>query len=167
MTGTLAVNIERKAVMRNFPAPRTEGTEDVRGIDRLLDEYEVSDLLGVKVGTLRFWRKQRPGRGPSYVKLGSLVRYGPEDLRKYLRKHSVQMRSGGTGQTSAAEGFVAKKLGVGSSGPATIPSLDAGPLSSEGPASEWLQRDRGRVIPRRHFAPLQPEMVGTPPPAGG
>jgi len=81
--------------MRNFRTPRMRGTEDIREIEPLLDEYEVADLLGIKLGTLRFWRRKQERRGPPFVKVGSLVRYRPEDLQKYLSEHSVRTRAVG------------------------------------------------------------------------
>ena len=43
-----------------------------------LNEQEVSKRLNVSVATLRRWRLEK--RGPMFVKVGSLVRYRPEDL---------------------------------------------------------------------------------------
>jgi excisionase family DNA binding protein len=43
-----------------------------------LTEQEVSTRLNVSVATLRRWRLEK--RGPTFVKVGSLVRYRPEDL---------------------------------------------------------------------------------------
>ena len=47
-----------------------------------LTEQEVSKRLNVSVGTLRRWRLEK--RGPTFVKVGSLVRYRPEDLDSWL-----------------------------------------------------------------------------------
>lgn len=76
--------------MRNFRQSATREAPEVRGLSRLLDEYEVSDLLGVRVSTLRYWRHTSVRRGPAFVKLGRLVRYPPEDLKRYLKKNSVR-----------------------------------------------------------------------------
>jgi len=43
-----------------------------------LNEQEVSKRLNISVATLRRWRLEK--RGPMFVKVGSLVRYRPEDL---------------------------------------------------------------------------------------
>lgn len=43
-----------------------------------LNEQEVSKRVNVSVATLRRWRLEK--RGPMFVKVGSLVRYRPEDL---------------------------------------------------------------------------------------
>lgn len=48
----------------------------------LLTEDEVSKALNVSVASLRRWRLEQ--RGPLFVKVGSLVRYRPEDLESWL-----------------------------------------------------------------------------------
>ena len=48
----------------------------------LMTEDEVSKRLNVSVASLRRWRLQR--RGPLFIKVGSLVRYRPEDLEAWL-----------------------------------------------------------------------------------
>lgn len=50
--------------------------------DHLLHEAEVAKILSVKVSTLRRWRWS--GRGPRFIKVGSAVRYDPQDLKNYL-----------------------------------------------------------------------------------
>ena len=47
-----------------------------------LNEQEVSQRLNVSVATLRRWRLEK--RGPMFVKVGSLVRYRPEDLDSWV-----------------------------------------------------------------------------------
>jgi excisionase family DNA binding protein len=47
-----------------------------------LTEQEVSKRLNVSVATLRRWRLEK--RGPMFVKVGSLVRYRPEDLDSWV-----------------------------------------------------------------------------------
>ena len=47
-----------------------------------LTEQEVSKRLSVSVATLRRWRLEK--RGPMFVKVGSLVRYRPEDLDTWV-----------------------------------------------------------------------------------
>lgn len=48
----------------------------------LMREDEVSKRLKVSVASLRRWRLL--GRGPAFLKVGSLVRYHPEDLEAWL-----------------------------------------------------------------------------------
>jgi excisionase family DNA binding protein len=48
----------------------------------LMTEEEVSKALNVSVASLRRWRLER--RGPAFIKVGSLVRYKPEDLELWL-----------------------------------------------------------------------------------
>ena len=47
-----------------------------------LNEQEVSKRLNISVATLRRWRLEK--RGPMFVKVGSLVRYRPEDLDSWV-----------------------------------------------------------------------------------
>ena len=47
-----------------------------------LTEQEVSQRVNVSVATLRRWRLEK--RGPVFVKVGSLVRYRPEDLDSWV-----------------------------------------------------------------------------------
>jgi len=49
---------------------------------KLMTEDEVSKALNVSVASLRRWRLEQ--RGPLFVKVGSLVRYRPEDLESWL-----------------------------------------------------------------------------------
>ncbi|RFA16007.1 hypothetical protein B7R22_05250 [Subtercola boreus] len=48
----------------------------------LLTESEVASSIGFAVGTLRNWRGQ--GKGPAFVKIGSAVRYRPEDIETWV-----------------------------------------------------------------------------------
>ncbi len=52
-------------------------------LETLLDEKQLSRLLRVSIGTLRFWRAI--GRGPRYRKVGQLVRYAPSDVTEWLK----------------------------------------------------------------------------------
>ena len=51
-------------------------------LETLLDEKELSRLIRVSIGTLRFWRAV--GRGPCYRKVGHLVRYAPSAVHEWL-----------------------------------------------------------------------------------
>ncbi len=48
----------------------------------LMTETEVSKQLNVSLASLRRWRLLN--RGPAFLKVGSLVRYRPEDLEAWL-----------------------------------------------------------------------------------
>jgi predicted DNA-binding transcriptional regulator AlpA len=48
----------------------------------LLNEHEVSQVLGVSVATVRRWRLLR--QGPKYLKVVKAVRYRHEDLAAWL-----------------------------------------------------------------------------------
>jgi len=52
------------------------------GMDTLLTEEDVAKQLHVSVASLRRWRLER--RGPQFIKVGSLVRYRPEELEAWL-----------------------------------------------------------------------------------
>jgi predicted DNA-binding transcriptional regulator AlpA len=53
-------------------------------LETLLNEKELSRLLGLSIGTLRFWRTI--GRGPRYRKVGQLVRYAPSEVQEWLSR---------------------------------------------------------------------------------
>ena len=55
-------------------------------LERLLDEKELSRLIRVSIGTLRFWRSGR--QGPPCIKVGHLVRYRPSDVANWLRSRT-------------------------------------------------------------------------------
>ena len=59
-----------------------------------LTERAAARRLGLKVATLRSWRRQ--DRGPAYVRLGRAVRYLPSDLDEFLRanRHRSQAHAG-------------------------------------------------------------------------
>lgn len=55
-----------------------------------LNEFELSDFIGVKVKTLRQWRFRRIG--PPYLKLGVHVRYAMADVTAWCDAGRVQMQ---------------------------------------------------------------------------
>jgi predicted DNA-binding transcriptional regulator AlpA len=54
-----------------------------------LNEQEVSELTGIAVQTLRNWRFQR--KGPSYCKLGRMVRYPVADLTHFMEDKKINV----------------------------------------------------------------------------
>lgn len=50
--------------------------------DSLLTETEVARHLRVSVACVRRWRLEH--RGPRFFKIGSLVRYRPEDMEDWI-----------------------------------------------------------------------------------
>jgi len=64
-------------------------------IDCLLNEYDVARITGLSVASVRRWRLLR--QGPKYLKLGSAVRYKPEDVSVWLESRP----SGGEQQAGA------------------------------------------------------------------
>jgi len=51
-------------------------------LDELLNEHDLARITGLSVASVRRWRLLR--QGPMYLKLGSAVRYKPEDVAKWL-----------------------------------------------------------------------------------
>jgi predicted DNA-binding transcriptional regulator AlpA len=49
----------------------------------LLKESEVAKTLCISLAAVRRWRTE--GKGPQYLKLGTLVRYRSQDLAEWLR----------------------------------------------------------------------------------
>lgn len=56
-------------------------------VGTILNEEQSAKVLGCSVALLRKWRLFR--EGPSYVKIGRLVRYRQEDLDAFLDSHRV------------------------------------------------------------------------------
>jgi excisionase family DNA binding protein len=65
-------------------------------MSNLMTEEEVSKRLSVSLASLRRWRLLR--KGPVFVKVGSLVRYRPEDLDAWL----ASLPTGGSVQREVA-----------------------------------------------------------------
>jgi predicted DNA-binding transcriptional regulator AlpA len=59
---------------------------------KVFDEREAAGFLGCSVALMRKWRLFR--EGPSYVKMGRLVRYRQEDLTAFLDSHRVETGGG-------------------------------------------------------------------------
>jgi hypothetical protein len=57
--------------------------------ERILNEQEAAKFVGVTVHALRAWR-WRKKEGPTYLKLGSCVRYRLRDLEAHLESHLVK-----------------------------------------------------------------------------
>ena len=51
-------------------------------MDAFINEKALAAFLAVSVATVRAWRLR--GRGPRFVKLGSAVRYRPEDIDTWI-----------------------------------------------------------------------------------
>lgn len=61
----------------------------------LLNEYQVAEMLGVSVATVRRWRLLK--QGPRFLKLGVLCKYRIEDIALWLESRP----SGGAHQAEA------------------------------------------------------------------
>ena len=69
----------------NFQTPhsrRVLAQEQASQESRLINEHEAAYQLGLKVATLRRWRWA--GSPPSFLKLGSSVRYNPAELASFI-----------------------------------------------------------------------------------
>jgi hypothetical protein len=51
-------------------------------LTQLLNEYQVAEMLGVSVSTVRRWRLLH--QGPRFLKVGVLCKYRVEDLSEWL-----------------------------------------------------------------------------------
>jgi len=51
-------------------------------LETLLDEHAVARITGLSVASVRRWRFLK--QGPRYLKIGSSVRYRPEDINAWL-----------------------------------------------------------------------------------
>ena len=60
----------------------------------LLNEHDVARITGLSVASVRRWRLFR--QGPKYIKIGSAVRYKPEDITAWL-----ESRPSGGGHSEA------------------------------------------------------------------
>jgi hypothetical protein len=59
---------------------------------KLFNEVQSAKMLGCSVALMRKWRLFSDG--PSYVKIGRLVRYRLEDLNTFLDSHRVETGGG-------------------------------------------------------------------------
>jgi predicted DNA-binding transcriptional regulator AlpA len=51
-------------------------------LEELLDEHDVARVTGLSVASVRRWRLVK--QGPQYLKIGSAVRYRPQDVSAWL-----------------------------------------------------------------------------------
>jgi predicted DNA-binding transcriptional regulator AlpA len=65
---------------------------------KLLTNCEAAELLGLKPNTLEIWRWK--GCGPTYRKVGRLVRYAESDVLAWLDHHARQNTSQYTANTA-------------------------------------------------------------------
>jgi hypothetical protein len=57
--------------------------------DEILNEQQAAQFLGVTVHALRAWRWRKSSDGPTFLKMGSCVRYRTRDLEAYQESHAV------------------------------------------------------------------------------
>lgn len=51
----------------------------------MLSEPETAELLGIRLGTLRKWRKSN--RGPVHVRFARIIRYRKQDVAQFIENH--------------------------------------------------------------------------------
>lgn len=61
---------------------------NLSSIPTLLNEHQAAEILNIKATTLRRWRWE--GRGPQFRKIGSAVRYQPDDISSFIESASRQ-----------------------------------------------------------------------------
>ena len=61
----------------------TQQTKLATPSERFLNEWEVSELTGISVGTLRTWRYRRAG--PAFRKFGTMVRYSEAEILAWIK----------------------------------------------------------------------------------
>lgn len=62
--------------------------KSVASMGHLLTEREAAEVLGCSVALLR--KQRREGGGPTYCKIGSLVRYSDTDIMAYIDQSRVE-----------------------------------------------------------------------------
>ena len=62
-------------------------------MEQFLDAKQVAAILNIEVDSLS--RQRRDGRGPTYHKFGSLVRYAKSDVEQYIAERKVVPRRRG------------------------------------------------------------------------
>jgi hypothetical protein len=83
-----------KNAFRADGTARGSGSDAVASCDnRLLNEHEAAERLGLAVSTLRRWRWSR--RGPAWCKVGWAVRYSPRDLQSFIDQGRCQPTAAG------------------------------------------------------------------------
>jgi predicted DNA-binding transcriptional regulator AlpA len=72
--------------------------------DSLLTETEVSKHLRVSIACVRRWRLEH--RGPRFFKIGSLVRYRPEDVEYWINARPA----GGEGEVVESNAAIMRSV---------------------------------------------------------
>ena len=65
--------------------PRSEQKQ----AQRYVDEKAVSTIIDTALPTLRKWRSER--RGPSYIKIGRMVRYDINEIMRFMDAHRIEL----------------------------------------------------------------------------
>jgi predicted DNA-binding transcriptional regulator AlpA len=73
--------------MAKKPPERIEMATPSNSIETLLNEHDVARVTGMSVASVRRWRLLR--QGPKYLKIGTAVRYKPEDFAAWLESRPI------------------------------------------------------------------------------
>ena len=74
----------------------------------LIDEDQAARNLKVKKQTMGAWRTR--GVGPSYVRVGKLIKYRPSDLKAYVASRVVRPTNGSFQTAGEAAAGVVRRL---------------------------------------------------------
>jgi hypothetical protein len=77
-----ATQVETEMTLHVHSAVGDGHPSGVSRSNSLLNERQASELLNVKVATLRRWRWA--GKGPAFLKIGGAVRYDPAELDRFV-----------------------------------------------------------------------------------
>ena len=75
--------------MANSMGIQGQASERRSSCDRLLDEHETAERLGLSVKTLRRWRWLK--RGLPWVRVGAAVRYAPKDITAFIEANRQEI----------------------------------------------------------------------------
>lgn len=71
---------------------KTKTTMEKDIYKEFISEKDTSLMLGVSVATLKSWRHKKVG--PNFYKIGGLVRYTDEDIKKWINENYIDLKSG-------------------------------------------------------------------------
>ena len=61
---------------------------------QLYDETQLSDVTGISVKTLQYWRFSGAKHAPPFIKLGTRVYYRPKDVEDWIENRRTFRKSG-------------------------------------------------------------------------
>ena len=61
---------------------------------QLYDEKHLSDITGISIKTLQFWRFKGAKHAPRFIKVGRRVYYRPKDVDEWINERQTFRKSG-------------------------------------------------------------------------